>query len=161
MRCKNYRQGQVSRLRGRRSANGGTTLRTQALPPPFEAPCGRPHSEFWLGRPRLSRRLNHAPHPEIALAIDLDAVDFALEARKLLAEFLQRKQEPDRWTVGVTQAFAGHPNWNPWRIRNEHDGRNSTSHLGQLHLFSAVPNQLLIRLRGSQKRFRLDVASLL
>src|SRR5215813_13947811 len=109
----------------------------------------------------LSRRFNHAAHPEVPLGIDLDAMHLALESRELLAELFQCEQESNRRTVRIAESLARHADRNPRRIWHQHHRRNTPRHLREPYFLRALANELLISLRRSHHRIRLHVERLL
>ena len=102
--------------------------------------------------------LDDGAHPVVALGVDLDAVDLALEAGEALAELLDGEDELDDGAFGAAEALAGHAHGDAGRVGNEHDGGDAAGHVGEADFFGLVAEEFLIGLRGREDGIEVFVA---
>ncbi len=102
--------------------------------------------------------LDDGAHPVVAFGVDLDAVDFALEAGEALAELFHGQDELDDRAFGAAETFAGHGHGNAGRVGNEHDSGDAAGHLVEADLFGLVAQELLVGLCRGEDGVEVFVA---
>ena len=101
---------------------------------------------------------NDGAHPVVAVFVDFNAVDFALEAGEAFAEGFHGDNELDDGAFGAAEALAGHRHGDAGGVRNEHDGGDASGHVGEAKLFGFAADEFLIGLSGGEDGIEILVA---